>query len=40
MLSQKILYSDLRPNIIQYCSDETFNEIKEEENIKLALQSN
>jgi hypothetical protein len=25
--------------MIQYCSDETFNEAKEEENIKLALQS-
>ncbi|CAF3054429.1 unnamed protein product [Rotaria socialis] len=34
----KNLYSDLRPNLIQYCSDETFNEVKEEENIKLALQ--
>ncbi|UJR07581.1 hypothetical protein I4U23_011869 [Adineta vaga] len=34
----KVLYADLCPNIIQYCSDETFNEVKEEENIKLALQ--
>ncbi|CAF3763358.1 unnamed protein product [Rotaria sp. Silwood1] len=34
----KNLYSELRPNIIQYCSDETFNEVKEEENIKLAVQ--
>ncbi|CAF1636047.1 unnamed protein product [Adineta ricciae] len=34
----KAFYSDLCPNIIQYCSDETFNEAKEEENIKLALQ--
>jgi hypothetical protein len=33
------MYSDLCPSIIQYCSDETFNEVKEEENIKLALQS-
>ena len=34
----KEFYADLSPNIIQYCSDETFNEAKEEENIKLALQ--
>ena len=33
------MYADLCPNIIQYCSDETFNEVKEEENIKLTLQS-
>ncbi|CAF1046665.1 unnamed protein product [Adineta steineri] len=34
----KSFFSDLCPNIIQYCSDETFNEVKEEENIRLALQ--
>lgn len=33
------MYADLCPNTIQYCSDETFNEVKEDENIKLALQS-